>query len=96
VEASQRPGCLDRGDRCFDEKASRVRLPLPGDVAHPGRALAGLANARIEPEVADELPRRREALDVADEREQSERGDRSDPWDRDQPTDAGALKRLAR
>ena len=43
--------------RGLDEQPARVRLPGTADVTVTCSTLAGLADARVEPEIADELPR---------------------------------------
>lgn len=48
----------------LDEQPARVRLTLARDVPVTGLALAGLPHAGIEAEVADQMARRREPLDV--------------------------------
>ena len=55
----------------------------------PGRLVAGLAHARVEPEVADEPARAREALDLADRGDERERDRAVDAGDRQQPLHGG-------
>src|SRR6266545_4711944 len=58
---------------------------LLGDPAVPGRFRAGLEHARVEAEVADQLPGGREAADVADRGDQRGRGDEVHPGQGEQP-----------
>ena len=60
------------------------------------RCLAGLANARVEPHVGDELARRLEAPDVADRRPEGRRGDEVHPRHAHQPADLRGLERGSR
>ena len=69
----------------LDEHVPGLARPLLGDPAVPGRLCAGLAHARVEAEVADQLPGGREAADVADRREQRGGGDEVDAWQGEQP-----------
>ena len=55
-------------------------------------ALAGLPDARVDPEVADQLLGGREAVDVPDRGDQGRGGRDVDPGDRHQPFDLGALE----
>jgi hypothetical protein len=54
----------------------------------------GLANARVQAEVADELARAAQATDVADRRDERARGDRADARDSHQPQHLGLAQRL--
>ncbi len=53
-----------------------------------GRAWAGLAHAWVQPEIANQLLRRLEALNIADGCRQRERHHHVDPGDRHQARDA--------
>jgi hypothetical protein len=57
-------------------------------------ALAGLPDARVDPEIADQLLGGREAVDVPDRGDQGRGGRDVDPGDRHQPFDLGALEGL--
>ena len=59
-----------------------------------GRGVAGLAHARVEAEVADELARRGEAADVADRGHERRRGLHVDARDGHQPQDLRPGERL--
>jgi hypothetical protein len=64
--------------RGLDQQAALERLSLLADVAGLHRSFAGLADARIEPEVADELASAGEAGDLADHTCEREGGDCTD------------------
>ena len=65
VEAQARAANRDVGG--LDQHPARVRLPLAGDMPHPRSLLTGLTHPRVKPEVADEMARRREPLDITDD-----------------------------
>ena len=65
-ERAQRPGGLDGHPGGLDEHPARVRAALPGDPAVRGGLLAGLLDARVQTEVADQLVRRVEPGERAD------------------------------
>jgi hypothetical protein len=58
VEAMERTRSAGRTEGSLDEQAPNVALAGMADVAGVGRAGAGLADDRVEPEIADELVRR--------------------------------------
>jgi hypothetical protein len=66
VEGMQGPRRAHRGVSGFDEESAGMALALTADVAGAGRPLAGLTNARIQAQVADELVGAGEASDVTD------------------------------
>ena len=63
----------------------RTALSLAWRSARGAPARPGLADARVQPEIADQLAGAREATDVADRRDQRARRDRADAGDRHQP-----------
>jgi hypothetical protein len=72
-----------------------VRLAGTRDVNGTEGTIAGLADARVEPEIPDQLARAREAVGVADDGDQRERRHGADAWDRHQPAHLGPSERFA-
>src|SRR3989442_12431398 len=70
------------------EEAPDVALAGMADVAGVGRSGARLADDRVEPEIADELVRSREAPNVPDEGDQAGRRLEPDAGDRQQTPDS--------
>jgi hypothetical protein len=85
IERAQRSWGLDRDPGGLDEHPARVRAALPGDAAMAGGLASGLLEARVQPEIADELVRRGEALEVADGGGDRHRHGDVDAGDRHQP-----------
>ena len=71
-----------------------MSLAGTGDAARSSWPVAGLAHARVETEIADQLASAREATDLADDRDQRERGDRPNAKHSHQPTDLWARQRF--
>lgn len=63
----------------------RLAGVLLGDPPVAGGLVAGLAHARVEAEVGDEVACGREAGGVADRGHQGRRGHEADAWERHQP-----------
>src|SRR5438034_1750533 len=57
MEGAQGPRCAGGVPGRFDEHVPRLARPLLGDAAVSGRLGAGLLDARVEAEVADQLAR---------------------------------------
>jgi hypothetical protein len=77
----------------IDEHPARVRAPVLGDPPVVGRLAAGLLDARVQPEIGDQLLGGAEPPELTDGRDQRERDRRVDAGDRHQPADLGALER---
>jgi hypothetical protein len=88
VEGTRHPSGAEGG---LGEEAPNMALAGVADVAGIGRPAARLADDRIKTEIADELVRAGEALDVADDRDQADRGLQPDARDRQQPPDAAIV-----
>src|SRR5436190_18338772 len=86
VEGAQRAGCAGGVPGRFDEHVPGLARPLLADSAVSGGLAARLVDARVEAEVADQLPRTWEAADVADRGEQRGGGDEVDARQGEQPT----------
>jgi hypothetical protein len=82
VEGVERTGRLDRAEGRLDEQSSDMALAGMADVAGVGRPAAGLADDRVEAEVADEPVRAGEATNITDESDQPDGGLESDARDR--------------
>jgi hypothetical protein len=85
VEGAQWAGCAGGVPGSFDQHVPCLAWSLLADSPVPGRLGTGLAYARVEAEVADQLPRAREAADLADRREQRGGGDEVDARQGEQP-----------
>src|SRR5207248_783227 len=85
VESAKRTGDACGGESGLDEHPACVRSPLFGDPSVYGGMAAGLADARVEAEVADELVGGAEASEVADGGDDRERNGGVDAGDRHQP-----------
>jgi hypothetical protein len=94
VEGAQGPRCAAGMPGRLDEHVPRLTRALLADPAVPGRLGAGLADARVEAEVADQLPRAGEAADVADRGEQRRGGDEVHAGQRQQPPHLGRAQHL--
>ena len=55
MERAQRAGGADRGVGGLDQQSAGVSLAGPGDMAVAGRFVAGLAHARVQAEISDEV-----------------------------------------
>ena len=75
-EGAQRSGALGRRPGRLDEHVAGGGRALLRDAAVAGRPVAGLADRRVQPEVADQMARGREAPDVADHGDQRRRRSR--------------------
>jgi len=93
IEAAQRPGRADRGQRRLDQDVPDGGRALFGDPPGVAGAVAGLAHARIEAEVADESSWRGEPVDVPaggpNLREERRGGDHPDTGNGEQPAGVG-------
>src|SRR5207249_11485941 len=69
-ERAQRTSSPGRDPGCLDEDLTGDRGALLADPAVAGGVLARLADPRIEPEIRDQPARRREAVDVTDDRDE--------------------------
>ena len=93
IERAQRARGLDRDPGGLDEHPARVRAALLGDPSVRRGLVAGLLDARVQAEVADELVRRAEAGEVADgggdrhrDGRRRRRGSSSAAWSSSQPS----------
>jgi hypothetical protein len=94
VEGAQRAGCAGGVPGRLDEHVSCLARSLLGDPPVPGWLDTGLAYARVEAEVADQLPGGWEAADVADRRDQRRGGDEVHPGQGEQPPHLGGGEHL--
>jgi hypothetical protein len=76
IERAQRAGLLDDRPGRLDQRPARRRGALLGDPPALGRRAAGLIDARVKPEVADQPACRAEAADVSDRRQERRRASR--------------------
>jgi len=92
IERPQRPGRLARHPGGLDQHAAGIGPALLRDVAVHRREVAGLADLRVEAEVADQLVGRGEPAEVSDRRDDGN-GDRHvDAGDGHQPAHVGLLQ----
>src|SRR6516225_1310323 len=74
-ETAQRARAARRDPARLDQHAARVPAALLGDPPMIGWPRSGLPDARVQPEIADQLLRFGKALDIADRGDQRERDD---------------------
>jgi hypothetical protein len=84
-EDTQRPVAAGRVPGGLDEQVAHLARALFRDPPVPGRLGAGLAHARVEADVADQMRGGREATDLADRTDQRRRGHEVDAGKRHQP-----------
>src|SRR5215217_8429547 len=94
VEAADRPRLADRRPARLDQRVAGPHRALLRDPPVGRRAAARLVNARVEPEVADQLAWALEPTDLADRGEEGRGADRVDARNGHQPPDLGALEGL--
>jgi len=80
-EGGQRPRCPERRVGGLAQEPPRIGLTGAADVAGMSRTVPGLAHPGVEPEVAHELGRTWEPLDVAHDREAAGGGHEADARD---------------
>src|SRR5215211_4468921 len=90
IEGAQRARRSDGAPGGLDEGVPAGRRAVLGDAPVLGGRVTGLANARVQAQVADELGLREEPADVADCR-QERRGRDVDARDDHQPADLWPL-----
>ncbi len=96
VEGAQRAGLPDHRPGRLDQRpAGRGRAAL-GDPAAAGELCAGLAHARIKPEIGDQRPRAAEPADIADRGQKLCRADHVHAGHGQQPARLRRAQRLAR
>ena len=93
-KARSGPGCLGDRPGGLAEHPARQAGPGLADPAVAGLGVAGLAHPRVEAEVADQLPCRGEAADIADRGHERRGGVHVDARDGHQPQDLRRAERL--
>ena len=93
-EAPHRTRRLRRCPGRLDQQPACMGSPMLADPAVLRQSKPRLSNARIEPEVTDQLLRLLEAGNIADRRNDAARHDRIDACNRQQPLHAGIIHRV--